>query len=154
MRWESRFDLDTIAFLVVICLLAIGVTWVLVASGGDTNPSTAPGPVGVTSPSPSASASATPVATSRPVVKGQLRITAPEVDSWVQVRRAGPKGAVLFSGMVEKGNTRVFAAKVLWLRLRSPSDVRLRVEGRKIAPLKDVGPVDFIVKNGKLERQG
>jgi hypothetical protein len=154
MRGENRFNLDTIAFVVVICLLAIGVTWVLVASGGDTTPTSKPGALGVTSPSPSASASATPVATSRPVVKGQLRITAPEVDSWVQVRRAGPKGAVLFSGMVEKGNTRVFAAKILWLRLRSPPDVRLRVEGRKIAPLKDEGPVDFIVKNGKLERQG
>jgi len=154
MSGESRFSLDTIAFLVVICLLAIGATWVLVASGRDTPPSTKPGAVGVTSPTPSAGASVTPEATSRPAVKGQLRITAPEVDSWVQVRRSGPTGVVLFSGMVEKGNTRVFAAKVLWLRLRSPSDVRLRVEGRKIAPLNDVGPVDYIVTNGKLERQG
>jgi len=152
MSGESRFSLDTIAFLVVICLLAIGATWVLVASGGDTQPSTKP--VGVASPTPSASASVTPEATSRPAVEGQLRITAPEVDSWVQVRRSGPTGAVLFSGMVKKGNTRVFGAKVLWLRLRSPSDVRLRVEGRKIAPLNDVGPVDYIVTNGKLERQG
>jgi hypothetical protein len=154
MAGESRFDLDTIAFLVVICLLAIGVTWVLVATGGDTQPSTKPGALGITSPSPSAGESANPEETTRPVVKGELRISAPEVDSWVQVRKAGPKGAVLFSGMVERGNTRVFAGDVLWLRLRSPSDVRLRVEGRKIASSDSVGPVDYIVKNGKLERQG
>ena len=72
----------------------------------------------------------------------------------MKVRKAGPQGAVLFSGLVKKGNTRVFTGDVLWLRLRSPSDVRLRVEGRKITPADSVGPVDYIVKNGKLERQG
>jgi hypothetical protein len=154
MRGESRFDLDTIAFLVVVCVLAIGVTWVLVASGGDTHPSAKSGALDVASPLPSISGSATPQQTAGPVVKGELRISAPEADSWVQVRRSGPKGTVLFSGTVKKGNTRVFAAPVLWLRLRSPADVRLRVDGRKIRPTTGVRPVEYIIKDGKLERQG
>ncbi len=61
---------------------------------------------------------------------------------------------MLFSGTVKKGKTRVFVGDVLWLRLGNPSAVRLRVEGRKIAPNDSVDPVDYIVKNGKLERQG
>ena len=144
---------NTVVFVAVICLLVLGVIWML-GRGGDTPPSTKPGALGITSPSPSASKSAKPQKTAKPVVSGELRITAPDGDSWLEVRKDGATGAVLFSGTVTKGKTRVFVGDVLWLRLGNPSAVRLRVEGRKIAPLKDVGPVDYIVRNGKLERQG
>lgn len=146
---ESRFDLDTIAFLVVVGLLAIGAAWVLLRNDGVV-PSTSPGAVTVTSPP----ASPRPDDSTRPAVKGELRITAPASDTWVQVRRTGAKGAVLFSGTVMKGKTRVFVGDVLWLRLRVPADVRLRIEGHRIAPLKAERPVDYRITNGKLERQG
>jgi len=154
MAGESRLDLDTIAFVVVICLLAIGVTWVLVRSGSNMQPSTKPGALGITSPSPSASNSAKPQQTTTPVVRGELRISAPDGESWLEVRRDESTGTVLFSGTVQKGKTRVFVGDVLWLRLGNPSAVRLRVDGRKIAPNDSVDPVDYIVKNAKLERQG
>ena len=153
MTGESRFNLDTIAFLVVVALLAVGATWVLVKSG-QSQPTSQTGTIAISSPSPSAGTPGEPQETTRPVPAGQLRISAPEADSWVQVRRAGAKGTVLFSGTVKKGNTRVFAAPILWLRLRRPVDVRLRVEGRKIKPATEVTPVEYIIKDGKLERQG
>ena len=148
---------NTVVFVAVICLLVLGVIWML-GRGGDTPPSTRPGALGITSPSPSPSpspsASAEPQKTGKPVVKGELRVSAADGDSWMEVRRDGSTGNVLFSGTVTKGKTRVFVGDVLWLRLGNPSAVRLRVEGRKIAPNDSVDPVDYIVRNGKLERQG
>ena len=148
---------NTVVFVAVICLLVLGVIWML-GRGGDTPPSTKPGALGITSPSPSpspsASESAKPQKTAKPVVKGELRISAPHGESWLEVRKDGSTGTVLYSGTVTKGKTRVFVGDVLWLRLGNPSAVRLRVEGRKIAPSDSVDPVDYIVKNGKLERQG
>ena len=152
---RSHRGRNTVVFVAVICLLVLGVIWIL-GRGSDRQPSTTPGALGITSPSPSPSASnsAKPQQTTAPVVKGELRISAPDGESWLEVRRDGSAGTVLFSGTVKKGKTRVFVGDVLWLRLGNPSAVRLRVEGRKIKPMTDAGPVDYIVKNGKLERQG
>jgi cytoskeleton protein RodZ len=146
---------NTVVLVAVICLLVLGVIWIL-GRGGDSQPSTKPGALGITSPSPSPSASesAKPQKTTKPVVKGELRVTVPRGESWLEVRKDGATGTVLFSGTVKKGKTRVFVGDVLWLRLGNPSAVRLRVEGRKIAPSDSVDPVDYIIKNGKLERQG
>jgi transcriptional regulator with XRE-family HTH domain len=144
---------NTVVFVAVICLLVLGVIWIL-GRGSDTPPSTKPGALGITSPSPSVSKPAKPQKTTTPVVKGELRVSAPDAEIWLEVRRDGSAGAVLFSGTVKKGKTRVFVGDVLWLRLGNPSAVRLRIEGREIKPMTDADPVDYIVKNGKLERQG
>jgi cytoskeleton protein RodZ len=152
---RSHRGRNTVVFVAIICLLVLGVIWIL-GRGGDTQPPAKPGALGITSasPSPSASKSAKPQNTPAPVVKGELRVSAPDGDSWIEVRRDTSTGRVLFSGTVMKGNTRVFVGDVLWLRLGNPSAVRLRVEGRKVAPSDSANPVDYIVKNGKLERQG
>jgi len=152
---RSHRGRNTVVFVAVICLLVLGVIWIL-GRGSDMQPSTKPGALGITSPSPSPSASnsAKPQQTTTPVVKGELSISAPEGESWLEVRRDGSTGTVLFSGTVKKGKTRVFVGDVLWLRLGNPSAVRLRIEGREIKPMTDADPVDYIVKNGKLERQG
>ena len=150
---RSHRGRNTVVFVAVICLLVLGVIWIL-GRGSDTPPSTKPGALGITSPSPSVSKPAKPQKTTTPVVKGELRVSAPDAEIWLEVRRDGSAGAVLFSGTVKKGKTRVFVGDVLWLRLGNPSAVRLRVEGRKIKPMTDAGPVDYILKNGKLERQG
>ena len=152
---RSHRGRNTVVFVAVICLLVLGVIWIL-GRGTETRSPTKPGALGIVSPSPSPSpsASAKPQKTNPPVVQGELRITVPEGESWLEVRRDGSTGTVLFSGTVNQGKTRVFVGDVLWLRLGNPSAVRLRVEGRKIAPSDSVDPVDYIVKDGKLERQG
>jgi cytoskeleton protein RodZ len=146
---------NTIVIVAVVCLLVLGVIWIL-GRGGDTPQSTQPGALGITSPSPSPSASRTakPQKTTTPVAKGALRIIATSGESWVEVRKNSSAGTVLFSGTLAKGKAKVFVSKVLWLRLGNPSALLLRVEGRAVKPTNDVGPVDYIIKNGKLERQG
>jgi len=148
---------NTIVFVAVICLLVLAVIWIL-GRGAETPQSTDPGALGIMStspsPSPSASKSAKPQKTPSPVVNGTLRITVPDGESWLEVRRNGATGALLFSGTVANGKTRAFVGDVLWLRLGNPSAVRLSVGGRKLALNDDVGPVDYILKDGKLERQG
>ena len=152
---RSHRGRNTVVFVAIICLLVLGVIWIL-GRGTETQPSTKPGALGITSPSPSPSPSksAKPQKTAAPVVKGELRVSAPDGESWLEVRKDASTGTVLFSGTVKKGTTRVFVGDVLWLRLGNPSAVRLRVEGRRIPPSDSADPVDYIAKNGKLERQG
>ena len=147
---------NTVVFVAVICLLVLAVIWILGRGAETQQPSTKPGALGITSPSPtpSASKSIRPQKTTTPVAKGMLRITVPDGESWLEVRRNGATGPVLFSGTVANGKTRAFAGDVLWLRLGNPSAVRLSVGGRKLALNDSVGPVDYILKDGKLERQG
>ena len=165
---RSRFDLDTIAFFVVVALLVAVGAWVLTRDHGGVSSASRSAVSSVSaSPSPSSSGStalvsagATPSpspsspATAGQMQDGEVRITAPVADTWIQVRKNGPKGVVMFSGLVTQGTTRVFIGEVLWLRLRVPGDVRLRIEGRKVQPGPPVGPVDYIIRNGELERQG
>jgi hypothetical protein len=158
---DSRFDLDTIAFVVVVVLLVAGGAWILmrneraVSSGASQTVSSAsPSAAADAGPSASPSPSASPATTTGPATDVKIRVTAPLTDTWVEVRKSGPKGRVLFSGVVKAGNTRVFAGDLLWLRLRDPAKVRLRIYGRKIVPGASPGPVDYLIKNGKLERQG
>ncbi len=154
---RSHRGRNTVLFVAVVCLLALGVIYVLGLSDGDQDPPvTQPEPLGIASPSASAAASAKPSAKPSPsapeVVDGELRITALD-ESWVEVRKNGSTGDVLFSDMVKKGKTKVFVADVLWLRLGSPATVRLRIEGQRIAKITEPGPIDYLVEDGKLERQ-
>lgn len=152
---RSHRGRNTVLVVAVVCLLVLGVIYVLGLSddGGQGTPVTQPEPLGIASPSVSASPSPKPSPTRPTVVPGELRISA-VADSWVEVREAGPTGKTLFSGIIKEGKTRVFIADVLWLRLGSPSNVRLRVEGRRIKTITEPGPIDYLIQDGKLEQQG
>ena len=152
---HSHRGRNTVVFVAVICLLVLGVIWIL-GRDSDTQPSTKPGALGITSPSPSPSASksANPQKTTEPVVKGELRISAPNGDSWLEVRKDSSTGTVLFSGTVTKGKTKVFVGTTLWLRLGNPSAVRIEVEGRKADLANTANPADYLVTDGKLVKQG
>jgi hypothetical protein len=151
-----RLNLDTIAFVVVVSLLAIGAAWVVIRSGADATPATTPVAVAVASPSPEPGktptyAASTPV---KPGFEDVLRVVADARDCRVQVRRNGAKGVVLFSGIITQGSGRSFKGPVLWARVDHPSAVRVIVQGRTAKPIDSAGPVNFVVRNGKLERQG
>ena len=156
MRGESRFNLDTIAFLVVVCLLAIGAAWVLVRSSGDGQHSVKPYAVGIASRSPQASETPAPTAsaTVRPRIENAFRIVGGAGDSLVQVRRNGAKGVILFKGIIRPGSGRSFRGAMFWVRLGNPSRVTIVLEGRTTKRFDSVDPLDFMVRNGKLERQG
>jgi cytoskeleton protein RodZ len=152
---RSHRGRNTVLFVAVVCLLVLGVIYALgLREGGEPGtPATQPEPLGIASPSASATPSPTPSRTAPAAVPGELRISA-VADSWVEVRKNGATGDSLFSGTVKQGKTRVFVADVLWLRLGSPANVRLRVEGRRIKTIAEPGPIDYLIENGKLEKQG
>lgn len=145
---------NTVLFVAVLCLLVLGVFYVLGLNGGQhsDSPTTEPGALGIASPSASAKPSPTPSRTAA-VVSDQLRVTA-TADSWIEVRKSGSTGKVLFSGTLRDGQSKVFVADVIWLRLGSPSGVRLRVEGKRVPTIVEPGPKDYLVKDGKLKEQG
>jgi cytoskeleton protein RodZ len=145
---------NTVLFVAVVCLLVLGVIYALsLGDGGEGGaPTTQPGALGIASPSSSATPSPRPSHTVAAGVPGELRIKAAS-DAWVEVRKDGATGDLLFSGTIPAGKTRVFVADVLWLRLGSPPNVRLKVEGRALKTIEKPGPIDYLVENGKLQRQ-
>ena len=96
------------------------------------------------------------VAVRLPVYPAQLqdvlKVNAAYGDSWIQVRKDGATGSVLYTGTLTKGHSKKFKNKVLWVRLGSPSMVKLVVEGKTQAPLSGLNPADYIVKNGKAKK--
>ncbi len=154
---HSHRGRNTIVLVAVICLLVLAVIYALgMNSGKDPDPSTKPGALGITSPSPTPSKKPSPNATQ--AVKAGLRdlvnVEAVDGDCWVQVRRDDANGIILFSGTLKKGERKSFKGKVLWLRMGNPSVLQLTIEGSKAKPIDGVDPVDAIIQNGKLERQG
>jgi cytoskeletal protein RodZ len=65
---------------------------------------------------------------------GRLVLTGlPPGGSWLQVRRGGPRGAVLYEGTVRAGTARRFAVgRSLWLRVGWGGGLRARVGGRTL----------------------
>jgi len=150
---------NTLLFVAVLCLLILAVLYALGLGReqAEETPATRPGALGIESPSPSATASVEPSATPSPtatkVPENQVRLTARDGDCWLRVRRGGADGDILFEGTVPKGTTRVWAAKVLWLRIGSPAVVGIRVGGEKQPPIEQPGPVDVLVEGGELDVQ-
>jgi len=65
----------------------------------------------------------------------RLVVTGAGAGSWIEVRRSGARGAVLYQGRVADGERRKFSApRRLWVRVASGANVRVLVEGRPVAP--------------------
>lgn len=150
---------NTLLFVAVLCLLTLAVLYALGLGREQAQeaPPTRPEALGIESASPSptkspeTSASPSPTATRAPA--NELRVTAREGDCWVRVRRGGADGEIVFEGVIPKGTTRVWEAKVLWMRIGSPSAIGIRVGGEKQPPIEQAGPVDVLIEGGELVPQ-
>jgi cytoskeleton protein RodZ len=155
---RSHRGRNTIVFVAVICLLLLTVIIVLgLNPGGDKGqPSTKPGALGIGSPSPKPSQTPTPAASAsiKPGLENVLRIVGENGDCWVQVRRDDAAGTVLFSGTITQGKGRSFKGKVLWVRMGIPANVKVIIQGHTAKPIDSVAPLDFVVHDGKMTRQG
>ena len=150
---HSHRGRHTLVFVAILCLLVLGVIWVLGRGGEQKAPQTSPSALGIGgSPTPKASQTASPSQAAAAKLKDVLKINAAFGDCWMQVRRDSATGTVLSSGTLAKGHSRKFKGKVLWVRLGSPSMVKLVVEGKTQPPLSGIAPVDYIVKNGKAKK--
>jgi len=64
---------------------------------------------------------------------------------WIQVRQGSSTGKLLYQGTVHPGNTLRWGVMPVWMRLGAPQYVRLKVNGRPIAPITTANPVDLLV---------
>jgi cytoskeleton protein RodZ len=148
---------NTLLFVALVCLLILGVLYALGLGreAVEEAPPTRPDVLGITSPSPSpgddvtASPSPSPTATRTPVPPDRFKLTTTKGDCWLQVRRGGEGGPVVFEGTVEQGRTRVWRAP-LWLRIGSPPSIGMRLGGKKLPPIDEAGPVDVLIKDGEM----
>jgi cytoskeleton protein RodZ len=149
---HSHRGRNTLVFVAVLCLLVLGVIWVLGRGEEQKAPQTSPSALGIGSPTPSASGSsgAPPVVTDK--LTNVLKIKAAYGACWTQVRKDGAQGTLLYTGTLKKGASKRFKSKKLWVRLGSPSMVKLIIEGKTQPPLSGLNPADYIVKNGKAKK--
>jgi Helix-turn-helix domain/RodZ C-terminal domain len=105
--------------------------------------SSTPGP-GVQAPpagggSVAAPAVATPSATTAPIVSAKpafASISAARGRCWLLVRTGGPKGAVLYEGVLEQGQAKRFRVGTrLWVRMGRPGALDITVAGRAVTGL-------------------
>ncbi len=150
---HSHRGRNTLAFVAVICLLVLAVIWILGSHGGQPKtPVTKPSALGIQSGSPSPTASPTRSATPAPVLANVLKVAAVNGDCWVQVKRGSAQGTTLYTGTITKGQAKRFKGATLWMRLGSPTMVKLTVAGRPQPPLTGANPADYIVSHGKVKR--
>jgi helix-turn-helix protein/uncharacterized protein DUF4115 len=64
---------------------------------------------------------------------------------WIQVRQGSSTGKLLYQGTVHPGNPLRWGVLPVWIRLGAPQYVHLKVNGRPIAPLSAINPVDVLV---------
>jgi hypothetical protein len=62
----------------------------------------------------------------------RVELRATKGDSYLIVRSASALGTVLYQGTLERGQKQSFDGRVLWVRLESPQNVVVRVNGNRV----------------------
>lgn len=129
--------------LVVAALGAIAVVTALVIAawrfgGGDGGD---PGIPGLNAATTTTTAS-TP---SPPAAARQTRVVLKAVaNSFVEVHANGQTGRQLYSGTLEKGQTKLFRGRRVWLNIGIPQNIRVSVNGKRVALLERRKPTIYI----------
>jgi hypothetical protein len=76
-----------------------------------------------------------------------LRLAAAKGDSWVEIRRVSAWGEVVYSGVLERGQSVRFRGKRFWLSLAAPAALAARINGEPAALPKRAGSV-LVTRNG------
>ena len=143
---------NTVAFVAVICLLILGVLYVLGRDNGNQKspttgqipvthlPSTSP--TAKTSPKPSLSPSSTLLT---------IKVTADKGDCWVEARKSSSTGKVLYMSTMAEGTTMTFRTPgaALYLRLGVPAYVSIRVKGKG-----SYRPAELLSASYRVTRKG
>jgi hypothetical protein len=93
---------------------------------------------------PEQGAAAAPVSPTPARASTRLVLTAAGGDSWLQVRAGSARGEVLYDGMLRRGQSFRVERRRLWLRLGAASNVRLAVNGSRLA-VPVYGTLDAVV---------
>ncbi|MBA3347848.1 MAG: helix-turn-helix domain-containing protein [Actinobacteria bacterium] len=117
--------------VVLLALTSIAIVTALVIAAwrfGEPDRPTVPGLQETAATSTAARTPSTPAATGTVT----LEITATRGDSFVDVRRGDAIGIAEFNGTIERGQKQRFTGRVLWLQVRTPKNVVVRVNGNRV----------------------
>jgi cytoskeletal protein RodZ len=73
-----------------------------------------------------------PSPTTQAAGTARLEVIATRGDSFVVARQGGAIGRVEYSGTVERGQKQRFAGKTLWIQVRSPRNVVVKLNGNRV----------------------
>ena len=116
--------------IVLLALTAIGLVTALVIAAwrfGGAEPQAVRGLQPQTTTTQAAAPAPAPSGTAT------LEVIATKGDSFVVARQGGAIGRVEFSGTIEKSQRQRFEGRVLWLQVRSPKNVLVRLNGNRVA---------------------
>jgi len=140
---------NTVAFIAVVCLLILAVLYVI-GRGNSPNKPTTPPPVTVVTPPASSSPIPQHTATQTPTSRFAVRILADQGTCWVQVRKTGISGQVIYEATMVPGTSHTFhTSRPLYLRLGVPTYVSIAVDGKTA-----FRPVETAANNYEVTRKG
>jgi cytoskeleton protein RodZ len=105
-------------------------------------PSVTPPAQAATHPATTTTETTTPPVRRHPAA---LVIRATRGDCWLQVRKGGPTGAVVYEGTLQLGSSKRFTASGLWVRFGAPSNVDAARGAKRVQGLTGGQPLDVVV---------
>lgn len=145
---ESNFVVVTLAGIVAVTVLVV-VAWRFSSDEAPSensllpNAATQPASDETTEP-PATTAETTPTEPATAPRLARLVLTAARGDCWVQVRAGSVSGRLLFEGTLEQGQAKRFTRKRLWLEVGAPSNLNVRLNGRRAQSFPQ-GPAIVVV---------
>ena len=131
-RVESNFVVVALAGIVAVTVLVV-VGLAGIGSGSDDDPPLPGTTTEQTTTESSPGGTAAPEETEAPPARARLVLTAARGDSFLQVRRSGVNGRLLWEGTLEEGQTqRFFRYRRLWLDLDDPQNLNAKLNGRRV----------------------
>ena len=140
---------NTLTFIAVICLLIIGVLYVI-GRGNTSGKSPTPPPVTVISPTPTTTPTAHHTSTATATGPFTVRFVAAGGACWVQVRTTGIAGQVVYESTMAQGQSHALKTRQpVYLRLGVPAYVSITVNGKQAYT-----PAETVSNNYKVTRKG
>jgi hypothetical protein len=138
---------NTLAFIAVLSLLILGLLYMLGLKNSPNKPVTPP-PVTVVSHTPQPSPTVRHTAT--PSGLFAVRVVADGGSCWIQVRRTGIAGQVLYEATMAQGQSHTFRTRgAIYLRLGVPAYVSIAVAGKAA-----FRPAERVSNNYEVTRKG
>ena len=140
---------NTLTFIAVVCLLILGILYIL---GLGRSPNKPTPPVTVLSPTPQTTPSVRTTTTAAATFT--VRIVADRGPCWVQVTRGSATGPIAFQATLAVGQSHTLHTRhPVYVRLGVPADVSLRIDGKAaFRPIETVSTTYEVTKKGVVKR--
>jgi hypothetical protein len=113
--------------IAVVALLAIAVVTALVIAAWRFG-----GPAGETVPGLAGQGETTSPAVAPAAGRARLVVRAVDGNSWMEVRSGTAPGRLLYSGTLERGQSKLFEGRTLRLALAKPGNIAVRLNGNRV----------------------